>query len=71
MSTAPAPDDDALKRRYKEFLDLLPLSLALAGLAPAEGNRNYTTEQMQMRAEVVQKAFKLARQTVREAIKQA
>ncbi len=64
-------DEEALKKRYREFLDLMPVTLALAGLAPAEPNRNFTTDQMEIRAQVVANAFKLARQTVREAIKQA
>ncbi len=68
MSTV---DDDALKRRYKEFLDLMPLTLALAGLATAEPKSNFTTEQIQYRSQVVLNAFKVARQAVREAIKNA
>lgn len=66
-----AADDDALKRRYKEFLDLMPLTLALAGLPQAESKSSFTSDQIQFRAQVVQNAFKIARQTVREAIKNA
>jgi hypothetical protein len=62
-------DDEAVKRRYREFLDLIPLTLAIAGLPTSEGNRNYTTDQMQARAQVLGNAFRLARQTVREAIR--
>jgi hypothetical protein len=64
-------DEEALKRRYREFLDLLPLTLAIAGLSQSEGNRNFTTDQMEMRAQTVQNAFKTARQTVRDAIRNA
>lgn len=64
-----ATDDEALKRRYREFLDLLPLTVAIAGLPASEGGRNFTSEQMQTRAQVLGNAFKLARQTVREALK--
>ncbi|MBX9789494.1 MAG: hypothetical protein K2Y37_11315 [Pirellulales bacterium] len=62
-------DDEAVKRRYREFLDLIPLTLAIAGLPTSEGNRNYTADQMQARAQVIGNAFRLARQTVREAIR--
>jgi len=64
MATA----DDELRRRYKEFLDLMPLTLALAGLSLAEGNRNFTPEQLDARRQVVLNAFKLARQVAREAL---
>lgn len=62
-------DEEALKRRYREFLDLMPLTLSLAGLAAAEGARNFTSEQLKIRAQVVQAAFKVARQAVRESIR--
>ena len=62
-------DDDAIKRRYREYLDLLPLTIAIAGLPVNSSNRNMTTEQMELRAQNLATAFKLARQTVREAVK--
>ena len=58
-------DEEAVKRRYREFLDLIPLTIAIAGLPSSEGNRNYTTAQMQARAQVLNNALRLARQTVR------
>lgn len=66
MSTA---DEDAVKRRYKEFLDLLPFTLAIAGLSENPGPRSYTNDQMEARAQVLQSAFKVARQAVREIVK--
>jgi hypothetical protein len=63
-----APDEDTIKRRYKEFIDLMPLTIAIAGLAENPGPRSYGTEQMEARAQVLQSAFKVARQMVREAI---
>ena len=62
-------DEEILKRRYREFLDLLPLTTAIAGLPVSEGTRSFTTEQMEARAQVIANAFKLARQVAREAIK--
>ena len=61
-------DDEALKRRYREFLDLLPLTVAIAGLPSNTTNRSLTVEQMDARAQTLGNAFKLARQTVRDAI---
>ncbi|HEX3869673.1 MAG TPA: hypothetical protein VHV77_04470 [Pirellulales bacterium] len=62
-------DADEIKRRYREFLDLLPLTVAIAGLPQNTSNRNMTSEQMELRAQNLLNAFKLARQSVREAVK--
>lgn len=62
-------DEEAIKRRYREFLDLLPMTVAIAGLAENPGPRSLSAEQMEARAQVLTSAFKLARQTVREIIK--
>jgi len=62
-------DEEALKRRYREFMDLMPVTLSIAGLSTCEGNRNFTTEQMAARSQLIATAFKLARQAVREALK--
>ena len=62
-------DDDGLKRKYREFMDLLPLTLAIAGLSVNDGNRTFTSEQMELRSQAINNAFKFARQTVREALK--
>ena len=32
-------DEEALKRRYREFLDLLPLTMAIAGLPTSDSSR--------------------------------
>jgi hypothetical protein len=66
MSSA---DEEALKRRYREFIDLLPLTIEIAGLAVNSSQRSFTAEQMDARAQVLGQAFKLARQVVRDAIK--
>jgi hypothetical protein len=62
-------DDDSLKRKYREFMDLLPLTLAIAGLSQNEGTRTFTSEQLDLRAQAVTNAFKFARQAVRESLK--
>ncbi len=67
--TVSTSDEEAVKRRYREFLDLLPLTIAIAGLPQSEGNRNYTSEQLETRAQVLSNAFKLAKQTAREVLR--
>ncbi len=62
-------DDEALKRRYREFLELLPLTTAIAGLPDNSTGRSLTHEQMQARADVLVTAFKMARQSVRDAVR--
>lgn len=62
-------DQEAASRRYREFLDLLPLTIAIAGLGTSDGARNFTPEQLEARAQVLSNAFRLARQTARETIK--
>ncbi|MEI6541848.1 MAG: hypothetical protein WCO86_20330 [Planctomycetota bacterium] len=71
MSDVPAQSANAqsdLQRRYKEFLDLMPLTLALAGLPHSETGRYYSEEQIETRLFAVRHAFKAARILVREQI---
>jgi len=71
MSDVPAQSASAqsdLQRRYKEFLDLMPLTLALAGLPHSETGRYYSEEQIETRLFAVRHAFKAARILVREQI---
>jgi hypothetical protein len=62
-------DPEAIKRAYREFLDLMPMTLAIAGLREADGSKSFTTEQMEARANVINNAFKVARQAIREAVR--
>ncbi|OYW24570.1 MAG: hypothetical protein B7Z55_01800 [Planctomycetales bacterium 12-60-4] len=56
------------QRRYREFLDLLPLTLTLAGLPNSEAGRYYTEEQIELRASTIQRAYKMARSLARDVI---
>jgi len=56
------------QRRYREFLDLLPLTIALAGLPPSDIGKYFTEEQMEGRSFTVRHAYKMARTLAREAI---
>ena len=61
-------EDDTLKRRYREFLDLMPLTVAIAGLARSEGPYNFNADQMEVRSHTLATAYKLARQLAKECI---
>jgi len=63
-------DEEALKRRYREFLELLPLTINIAGLPTSDGPRNFSPDQLEVRTHTLAAAFKLARQLAREAINQ-
>lgn len=63
------PEPSETGRRYKEFIDLLPLTLALAGLPTSEPGRYHTAEQIEARLFTVRHAHKAARQLARELIK--
>ncbi|MEZ6056613.1 MAG: hypothetical protein R3C01_07900 [Planctomycetaceae bacterium] len=56
------------QRKYREFLDLLPLTLNLAGLPTSEHGRYYSEEQMETRLFAVRHAYKAARAFVREIV---
>ena len=64
----PAADS---QRRYREFLDLLPLTLALAGLPHSESGRYYSEEQIETRTFAIKNAWKIARRTARECIQKS
>ncbi|MCS6975578.1 MAG: hypothetical protein NZM31_01040 [Gemmatales bacterium] len=58
------------QQRVREFLQLLPLTLELAGLPKAESGRYLTPEQIELRVNVVRHAYKAARQLVLEVANQ-
>lgn len=57
-----------VQRRYREFLDLMPLTLALAGLPHSESGRYFTADQIESRMFTIRHAYKAARQLARECI---
>ena len=64
----PPTDEETLKRRYREFLDLMPLTATIAGLPRSEGSFYYNPDQMEARAQAMLVAFKLARGLAREVL---
>jgi len=57
------------QRRYREFLDLMPLTIALAGLPTSEAGRYYTEDQIEARLFTIKHAYKAARQVARERLR--
>ena len=51
-----------VQQRQRQFMDLLPLTIALAGLPPSDHGRAFTEDQLESRAMTVKKAFQKARQ---------
>ncbi len=68
-ATAPSPQATPaeIQQRYRQFLELLPLTLALAGLPTSEG-RLYSEDQIDGRAMTIRTAYRLARSTTRDIL---
>jgi hypothetical protein len=66
VSDQPVAASD-LQQKYRQFLDLLPLTLALAGLPTSEG-RLFSEEQIEARAITVRAAYRVARSTAKECL---
>jgi hypothetical protein len=55
---------DRAQNKQREFMQLLPLTLAIAGLPEAEHGKYYNEGQLEVRANALKQAFKYARQLV-------
>lgn len=62
-------NDSDSQQRYQEFLDLLPLTIALAGLPTSEHGKYYGEEQIEARLFTIRHAYRAARSISREAAK--
>ncbi len=56
-----------LQQKYRQFLDLMPLTVALAGL-PTSETRLYSEEQIEARAMTLKAAYRVARTTAKECL---
>jgi hypothetical protein len=61
-------DASEQQRKYREFIDLLPLTLSLAGLPASEHGKYYTDDQIEARLFTIRNAYKHARQVARDCI---
>ncbi len=59
---------EAEVREYRRFIELLPLTLAIAGLSPADPGRSFTEDQLEARAMVIKRSYKKAREIVRDIV---
>jgi hypothetical protein len=66
MSDTPSPQAD-LQQKYRQFIDLMPLTLALAGLPRSEG-RLFSEDQLEARAMTIRMAFRVARNVTKECL---
>jgi hypothetical protein len=60
---------DRQQQKVAEFLRLLPLTIEIAGLPHAEPNKHFNEGQMEVRANALRVAYKMARQLVLEVAK--
>ena len=64
-----SPEAERQQQKAKEFMSLLPLTSALAGLPDAEPGRHFTESQLEARATSLRLAYKVARQIIMEITK--
>jgi hypothetical protein len=60
---------DRQQQKMREFMSLLPLTLALAGLPEGEAGRPFNESQLDSRATTIRAAYKVARQLLVEVSK--
>jgi hypothetical protein len=60
---------DRQQVKVREFMSLLPLTLAVAGLPPTEPGKYFTEGQMEARATSIRLAYKVARQIILDIAK--
>jgi hypothetical protein len=62
-----ANNSNDLQQKYRQFLDLLPLTVSLAGL-PASEARLFSEDQIEARGMTVKAAYRVARNVARECL---
>jgi hypothetical protein len=60
---------DRQQQKVREFMSLLPLTLAVAGLPECEPGKHLNEGQMDARATTIKNAYKIARQIVLDIVK--
>ncbi len=63
----PSPPSNELQQKYRQFLDLLPLTVSLAGLPTSEG-RLFSEEQVEARAITMRAAYRVARTLAKDCL---
>jgi hypothetical protein len=62
-------ESDRQQQKVKEFMSLLPLTLAIAGLPEAEAGKHFNDGQLEARGTSIKSAYKVARQIILEIAK--
>lgn len=57
---------NAQQQKQREFMSLLPLTLAVAGLPHCEMGKYFTDGQLEARASAIRSAYKIARTLILE-----
>ena len=60
---------DRQQQKVREFMSLMPLTLAIAGLPDCEAGTHFNEGQMDARATSIKMAYKIARQVVLDIAK--
>jgi hypothetical protein len=60
---------DRQQQKVREFMSLLPLTLAIAGLPEADPGKHFNEGQMEARSTTLRTAYKIARQIVLDVAK--
>jgi hypothetical protein len=60
---------DRQQQKVTEFMRLLPLTLAIAGLPEADAGKYFNEGQMENRAASLRAAYKVARQMILDVVK--
>ena len=64
-----SPETERQQQKAKEFMSLLPLTMALAGLPMAQPGQFFNEGQLDARATSIRAAYKAARQVIMEIAK--
>jgi hypothetical protein len=62
MGSEAAPSGERQQQKMKEFMSILPLTIEIAGLPQIEPGRHLNEGQMEVRANAIKQAYKIARQ---------
>ena len=60
-------NDPVAQQRLQQFVELLPVTIAIAGLSRTDQGKYMTEEQMEIRMRTLLKAYKFAKLAVKEA----
>lgn len=64
-----SPELERQQQKAKEFMSLLPLTLAIAGLPEGDPGKIFTESQLEARATSIRSAYKIARQVIMDVTK--